>query len=435
MKKISTEAVVSIIVVILFIGSIFGFALGGRPDSDVPTTDSNNPTNPDLNLPLEVYLGQIDANVLEIYPQIIVVGNSEIYDAEEVKSKFYEIDGIKSPTVNFNKDINGSIVAIVKIIIDPNKKDQTITKINDFNFIKEPEIYQMGLVSLPKKTIDLIGDNNKTKEYQFTIEKIEAILRIETFKKDQILAQIQIVFRGETPTQFLVLEAQNLSASPQMIFGEINSNLSAWLDSYTVSSKTIIDNNVSISEIKELFVDENLEVTTNYTESLEYMLAEDQNLDSLKVSLQNIKDVNNTIIKETQIDKNENKLIVNFVEDYTLEQYLLTKQEIGENLEGTPLIINKPTQQINLTFNTNDFNLEIINQNLETKDIEITTVTRLAEFDISEVTINNIDYTFEDKIATANLLWPEDENKNNFDLIVNAFAIRNKLLFAQLEEK
>lgn len=435
MKKISTEAVVSIIVVILFIGSIFGFALGGRPDSDTPVVDDNKPVDTDFNLPLEVYLGQIDSNVLEIYPQIIVAGNTDIYDVEEVKGKFYEIDGVKSPTVNFNKDVNGNIVAIVKIIINGNKKEEIVNKINDFNFIKEPEIYQMGLVSLPKKTIDLVGDDNKTKDYQMTIEKMEAILGIETLKKDQILAQIQIVFRGETPTQFLILESQNLSSSPQMVFGEINSDLSDWLDSYTVVSKTNIDNNISLSEIEELFVDENLEITIKFIDNLEYKLLEDQNFESLKIDLQALKDENGTIIKDTQIDENESKLIVSFNEGYDLIQYLETKQKLSEKIEGTPLIINMPKQQINLIFNTGDLNLEAISQKLETKEVEITNVTRLAEFDLLKVTLNNIDYTFKERYATAHLLWPEGENKSNFDLIVNAFAIRDELMFVQLEEK
>jgi hypothetical protein len=91
--KWSKETIISLLIVILFVGSIFGMAIGSGTRSEINnSTDTNTVVNPDENKPTEFFSAYIDSNVLDIYPQLVIVGNTTIYDETTMDSKLKQIE-------------------------------------------------------------------------------------------------------------------------------------------------------------------------------------------------------------------------------------------------------------------------------------------------------------------------------------------------------
>jgi hypothetical protein len=433
--KLTKEAILSIVIAILFIGSIFGFAIGSRPD-DINTNNNINNNQTDSNLSEEVYYTTIDSNVLSIYPQIIFTAQTTNFELSNIQDTFRNIQGIKDPKLNFSQDQNKNIILTGRFIIEETEKTNIINKIQDLNFLSEVNIYQYGLVSLPKETIKLTKENNTTtKEYEFTTQKIEGILGINTQKDDQISAQLQVVFKGEVPTRFLVFEYQNLSETPQMIEDKINLSVKKWIEEYLFISKNEMTKNITKEQIENILSDfnSNIEIYTDGTLKLDgnKIMIEDAN-----TYLKSQMDINNSGI--LNYDINQNMISISFSEQINSTKYNKLILDLNSFVKQDNYIISQPKQIINILINQlnqQDLNTQLINNKLKKLNISIDNIYKKAEFDLSEITIKNKKYTYSDSVKSTWVNYPEDINKEKIELTIQAFTQRDKLMFVNLNRK
>jgi len=430
--KLTKEAIISIVLVILFVGSIFGIALGSKP----PETNPIDPDVPidviDQNAPAEMYVSTMDVNVVDIYPQIILIANTTVFDEALIYNELIKIDGIKKPEINFTKGEDQNIMVIAKTIIDAEKKSEIVTNIQNLEFITNPEFYQSALLSIPQEKIILSGDNNKTKEYQFTTEKMEGIISINTQKKDMLSAQVQIVFKGEMPVEFLLIESQNLTTSPQMIYDAISLPIKNLLEEYRITTNTILANELDENQIKEILVDYNVfEINKQAKNNLK--------IDNLKVNVEDLntylineKDLNESIIMNFTI--NENDTDVYFSDDLNYSKYIGFLEDINSMVIDQNYILEEPQVTYEIIFKET-INLDEIVIILSNNNFNKIKKYQNAEFDISEIIINEKTYIYEDGLTTAWVNYPDSINKETINLQIQGFAQRDVLMFVSLTEK
>lgn len=404
MKK---ETILSLVLVILILGSVIGMAVGTRPDIDEPIID-----NPDPEEPLETYFANANATVLDTYPEILIVSKTDVFETEVVEKDLLEIEGITRTVVEFNKQDQDFIV-IIRSIIDDTKKEEIINSIYDINyFTSDPiEFYKQADLDLNEKVV-FTSDENKTLEYDFVDYRVQGIIGIETLKGDVVSGQIQAMFRGEIPETLMFYEISNVTASPEMITENINLDVSEWVEEYLIEVDFNLENDLNISEN----IDGNFQVQRNFQGLLEYAI--DQNITY---------DLNYPTIDDFFIDENKASFILKEI-DYN--QYTDTLDALEEINLFKENIITKP--KINYALMTTD--IEGLLEEVQTLPfLEINTFKK-AIFDISTITIENVEYTYKQETTELWLKYPEDLEKVNFDLFFQGYSLREELMFVNLQK-
>jgi len=429
--KLTKEAIISIIVVILFVGSIFGFALSGQPpETNNNPDDENSQIDPDA--PAKLYATTIDSNILDIYPQLIIVANSTEYEVDVIDAKLREINGIKSPNISFNKNEKQEVIMVSRMTIDSEVKEDIINKINSIDFLSEIELYQTALLSLPTESITLYSDDNSTRDYQFTNIKMEGIVGIDSLIDDMISAQLQMVFKGDLPVNAQLFEYQNLSSNPQMIVDEINLDINGWEDNYLVTADSEINIEFDDNQVIEIFSDLNLTSVIYIDGSLDYIL--DENTESIENYLTEQKDKNQSIISDYQITDG-NVIKIYFKPELAYLDYTDLLLGMEENEYDSNKITSTPIRKYNLDIIDEKIDIELITNRLLENSITLDNISKKAIFNTKELEINNKTYFYDENISYAWLEYPEDIELENIDLTIQGYATRDKFLFIQLNKK
>ncbi len=432
--KWSKETVISIIIVILFVGSIFGMAIGSGSRSDIGNNNDTNitPSNPDENLPTEFFSAYVDSNVLEIYPQFVVVSNTNIYDQTTLDTKLKQISGIKKNTISFNKGEDQNITTMIKIVIDADKRDQIIEDLQKTDYLLNPQIYVSALLTMPKEKVTLSGDNNTTREYEFTESQIDGVVGINTERGDELNAQIQIVFQGNTPVRFLAIEYQNTSANPQMMATTKIIPIKEWEPAIRVYATSSITKEFDVNEIKDVIGDENQVIGRSVEGSLTINLENNLDTNNINDYLTGIKDENETVIKDLTID--ENQASVEFEMNLKTEKYDSIKNQLLEFGIDSSKINSEPNNIYRIEYSVGDLNLDLINNKLVASGLALKYSEKNAIFDVSTIEYQGKVLTSDSNTSNAWLLYPDDLSKTEVDLIIQGYYTRNNLWFIELKE-
>lgn|GEM_PF-1222490 len=433
--KWSKETIISIIIVLLFVGSIFGMAIGSGSRKDLQNNEGDTnatSTNPDENLPTELFSTFVDANVLEVYPQFVVVSNTNIYDQTTLDNKLREIDGIKKNTISFNKGEDQNITTLIKIVFDLTKRETILEDLQKTDYLLNPQIFESASLTMPTEKITLNGDNNKTREYQFAEDHIDGVIGIDTKKGDELTAEIQVVFKGNTPIKFLAIEYQNKSTNPQLMATTKTITIKEWMPAIRVYATSPITKEFDVNEINDILGDENLTIGRSVEGSLTINLENNEDENSINSYLEEIKDENDTVIKNIAYDGNLTN--IEFEMNLQTEKYESIKNKLLEYGIGATLINSEPNNIYRIEYNIDEINLDIIKKKLVANGLELKYAEKNASFDVPTIEYQGKTLEYDANTSNAWLLYPDDLNKTEANLIVQGYYSRNKLWFIELKE-
>jgi hypothetical protein len=418
MKK---DVIISLILVILILGSVIGMAIGTRPD----TEDNNYPENPDENnnqVVQESYFGEIDAVVAETFPEIIIASKTTLFEKSEIEEDFMNISGVTRVVVEFNKLEDDDIIVIIRAIIDDTKTKEIYSEIQEKEYLtSEPiEFYKTARIDVNNEVIfNNTRDENKTIEYQFIDQRIDAIIGIETIKEDLVSGQLQAIFSGETIDTIMFYEITNLTSSPQLVMGEVTLDDFEWENDFLYSAKGDIDNIVDENTILELLnIEKEIMIQRENTvvyNQLNEITVEDINSEKI-TDIQYLE--TSTNINLVDLNKEEYLEVINLLEDYNFEKENITKEPTVKYY-----IISEGTQ-------IND-----IKEKLEGLNLEIIDTNKKIIFNIDEIEISGSTYVYSEETYETWVLFPDDLELEEFEFDVFAQVSRDEILFLNLTKK
>jgi len=406
---------------------------GDRSSINNDITDTNVVTNPDENKPTEFFTAYIDSNVLDLYPQLIIVGSTTVYDESTIDTRLKQISGIKKNTISFQKGTDQNIITMIKILIDADKKAEIITNLNKVEFLSSPGVYQSALLTMPKEKITLSGDNNTTKEYEFTDSKIDGMVGTLTEKGDELKAQIQILFQGNTPIRFLAIESQNLSSNPEIMTLTKNLAIQEWNPEIRIYANSPITNEFDSNEIILILDEQNIKIERNVENPLSFTCTSNPEIKDINAYFSELKDENESIITEFIFD--ENIVTINFNQKLNEEKYTAIKDKLIEFGIDDLKITSEPQNIYRIEFNADEINLDEIKQKLITGGLTFKIAEKNATFNVSTIEYLGKNYTYDANTTTAWLIYPDDLNKTSVDLILQGYYSRNKIWYIDLQEK
>jgi len=432
--KWNKETIISLIIVVLFVGSIFGMAVGSGTRNEMKNEDTGiTPTNPDENKPSEFFTASIDTNVEDIYPQLVVVGQTTEFEESTIDARFKKIDGVKKNTISFQKGNDGNIITMIKVLIDAEKKEKIVPEIQKMEFLKTPEIYQSAVLSMPKGVVELAGDNNTTKDYEFTETKLDGMIGSSTLKGDELKAQIQIVFKGETPIRFLAIEMQNMSSSPQLLNIEKELSILSWIPDIRVFAIGPITKDFDENQLKAIVGDNNSNPGRSIEGSFDFLTLNNTNIQDINGYLIGIKDQNNSVISNLTIDENNASI------EFSLELNAINYEEIKNKLNTFGIdgnkIVAEPQNLYRINFSKDEIDLNTIKNKLTTAGLTYRNAEKNATFNVEQIEYQGRIINYEQKTSTAWLLYPEDLNKSEINIMIQGYYSRDKFWFIQLNEK
>lgn len=415
--KWDKKTIASVILVVLFLGSILATGLvellREKEEGGVDQTPQEQKQ--------ELYFAESDANVLELFPQLSIVAKPLDYDQEIIQQKFDEIEGIKNTTIQFTQEDENNFFVMINANIDGEKKEEIEKNILDINILKEIELYQSALLKVPY-TITFTNDQNKEIEQAFVSEKIEGIIKNTTKKGDQLSIMIQGIFQGESMVYVRGVEQQNLSESIQMLFSEGEFEIIDWEDKFLIFGTTEIDNNTSA--LKEIIDQNNTNIEKNYLGDL---IIKDNNL-----SLEKIMDKNESIVLD--YNKTGQELILTLdATNLNLESYNLLIKDLQEQDQNLT-IIQKPKTQLNISFDAEKIEEDLINK-INNLNITELNIKKSAKIDVSEIIVEEKEYQYDQNITSSWLNYPEDINKTKEIFTLQGYVSRDQILYLNLTKK
>jgi len=417
--KLDKNTIFSLLIVFLFIGSIF--AMIAYSDNTEPT----NPTPPENNdnLDLVNYTAQFDANVNELFPQILIAGKPLDFEESTINEKLLDVSGIKSKQLEFRPDQDGNITLILTLNIILEKKEEIIEQIKTLDIFEQTEVYQFGLLNIPEH-LTFTNDQNQEIEYTFVKTYMEGILGIETQKEDNLSVVAYATFRGTELINSRAIEQVNNSNQFQMLVDFKNFEILGFKDTIYTQIEVNLNEEYDVEDIKN-----------QITEIYENTTFETQVINELKL---NTKDLN--VSEKLELLKEEG-LFLNYISDENatnisfdnniISNYLETKEKILTELELTEdFILEELKININVTFEYEEIDTEEINQ-ITNKTLEYQI---LAEVDTTDLTLSGKTYTYSEETTEVLLDYPEDLNKTEIELNVQGYYQRDNLLYLGLSK-
>ncbi|HOZ35816.1 MAG TPA: hypothetical protein PLK55_02435 [archaeon] len=428
--KMDKKAIFSIAIVLLFVGSMFAIMTTGT-NRTKPGSDINSDLN--VNFTPVNYTTQFDANVLEVFPQIIVAGMPVDYDQTTIENKLLELQGLKSKNISYRQAEDGNINVVITLNITAEKKEEIVSKIKELEIIKEPiELYQYALLSVPAD-VNFTNDSNQTIEYSFGATPIEGIVNIDTLKEDSIFVSCFATFTGQKLVSATGIEGYNNSSSPQMLVSSGDFNVIDYGAQIYLEAQTMLIYPKDKTEIEaEIKIDyNNTEITYNFTQNLIYTLTEDKNKEELKNALDNLK--NEKLFSDYTLDEENLSLEVYLNEDINNTEYQNLKTQIKELSDAT-VIVSEPKTNISIIFNYENIDVTKINNLLKSRGFSELKYKTIANVDTSNLIIEGKKYNYEQSTTQAFVDYPEDLNKTTLTLQIQAYAQRDNILYLGLQK-
>lgn len=414
--------VLSIFAVLLFFGGIIGMAIGTRPD-----TGNGSFFDTDFEEEGEVsfYSSKINAEVKDIYPEIIIVSKTNNFDSSKIQTDLNEIEGMVRTTVEFNQLEEDEIIVIVNGIYEVEKLESIKEEIIKLEYLlSDPiEFYKRGVIDISKTVLFTdFFDENKTKEYQFIDQRIEAIIGINTKKTEEVSGELQVSFIGERLNNALFFEITNITQTPRFVFDKGTFNILEWKEKYRYVIEKEIENPNTKEDLINLF-----EIDIDILESKNFVLVYN-NINDINF---NEIEIENPFIEDFEITDQE--IIFFLTENLTYTDYELLIQELSnknnleiEDIEEKPKVV----YQITLKEGFVD-----VKEKLEELDFIIFEITKKGILDISEIIIENEVFSYHEEEYEYWFLYPEDTNQNSFDFSIQGYATDKELMFLILEKE
>ena len=248
-KKRKNSAVIFVAgVILMFAGSTIAllFYADQPPEQPSNPSDPNNPQTPGLDFESQNF----DAKVIEVLPELIIVGQTKETNPSKIDSEIAQIRGIRGLTAAEYVGTPGATLQYkMTLSLDPNAKSSEV-----FSKIQETSTLLTGLQSIGTALIELPAqitvtnqDLNIDKNYTPKQKLTAAFVSVGTEAGDLLSVSLKVNIANDIAGNPQVLEVSNLTAQPKSFFENASAKVT-FLDKKlyvqgTMNYKNYIDEN------------------------------------------------------------------------------------------------------------------------------------------------------------------------------------------------
>ncbi len=183
--------------------------------------DDNSPPPEDPSVPLEYRsAGEVDANIVEIFPTLAFSGKTNEVDIDKIDAKVRDANGITgiswSKYGNPEQGSGFSLAYSAEVSYDSSKypAEQIAENISQSTegMLYGIESAALGLLALPKEIEINNADFNITKTHRLERQFSNAYISAEGRKGDALKVVLNVTLSGEVLIKILAFESKNLTA-------------------------------------------------------------------------------------------------------------------------------------------------------------------------------------------------------------------------------
>ncbi len=429
----------TIFIVVTMVASTLGFALWyNQDDAQQPT-----PEPPPIDTPTIInYEGEASGKVVELFNRVLVIAPTEQAEIGKIDAELYGVEGVRRVISSYlptSQDVQFGLKLSYRAEVD---LDQSI---RPADFIKELtensehlygiSAWRTSLISLPKEVSLTNPDLNLTKEHTFDDPLIQAYLKPETIKGDEVTVALLVGLAGNTISSLIAEEIVNVTASPtnffiekEMAINELEPKL-VFAGSYNFSKGHTEESIVSKAEALDDVVSAEAAITPPWFYSLELEVSETYDENTMKETLSGIEGVT-----AVRIRAENSNIVVDFNESFDIAKL---KSDIGAALPAYPLEITEPKSNLllDIEYSTSELTLHPQTLSLALADLGIEGDSYQPSTILAETLENDDGNAFEVKDGnfTAHVL-PTHSEGETVSLEIMASVSRGKIVSVQAAE-
>jgi hypothetical protein len=246
-KKYAIAFVAFIIAIMVFSSLVVFF----NDNSQTPPSNPNpqNPNQPSVPA-VEFQSVEFDALVSDVFPQLIIVGQTKEYNIAGIESEIAKVQGFRSFTSSSYAGTNPQDLSYkAEILLLPGSQPSDFFSLLSQNsrLLTGLQGFAVGLVELPSEIEVSNPDLNISKKFIPPQQLSQAFISLSTLKGDSIKAVLNVSLANETPSNLQVFDCSFVSQPKQ--FSEKISAVVSFLE-----KKLLVQGSMSPSA----YIDENV---------------------------------------------------------------------------------------------------------------------------------------------------------------------------------
>ncbi len=432
---LTNNQLMSILLIVLMVGSIAGFAVWsseGRKNTEPVKNQPELPTNS-----IKFTAENVKARVENTFNYLIITGNTKEFEINKIDAELKSVQGIKQVNSRFGGDLKNTLgngmVYIAEITFTSGKKPMELIQEIKAKATSLENIQGIlnAVVIIPKKVTLTNKDLNLTKEQEFKETKTQALVLPTTIPGDELLVSLEVSLNNNLVLSQKAFEEKNLTGEP------IPVSLEKELDVNKLKPELVVNLNIK----RSLF--ENEEKINNSIKNIEGVT------NSETIILRKGNTIKTIFNKLTETDANN---LINFIEVKAEPDLnnstIFFELDSNSNYTNTLNLINEKINELNMDLNKlkepnisleTDLNINSIenSKKISEKIIELfeqpgfeTSVKQKAVF-FTEKLVNDKDESFEVEEPFETLITPGETKAK---LSIFFYGVRGKTKYLQAEE-
>lgn len=230
----------------------------GKNNSDnTPSNPSDNTSNPNAAPSVSFDSESFDANVSDVFPQIIVFGQTSEAIPGNIDAELVSIQGVTRISQSGYVGNPSSILSFkAELLLDPNSNVEEVFSriVQGSKLLSNIQGVRIGLVELPSrievKNTDLNISRTFTPEQHFA----QAFLSITTQKGDSIKASLNVSLANDVSSNLQVIETENSTSAPQFFSETVKAKVVELQKKLLVQGSMGFDNYVDSEGLKQSLI-------------------------------------------------------------------------------------------------------------------------------------------------------------------------------------
>lgn len=249
--QLTTQQLGSIMLFVVMFGSLF-VAITYNPNA--PQNPAQPPPVPQQATTISYTAAGVEAKVLQLFPNAVLLGHTNEFDAASVESKLQKAPGLVNVSGQFvqTQDNKVNFRAGMRFS-STDKMVEAEEFIRDSNAFSAFELFPNALISIPGKIEFSNNDLGLTQEYSLPNSQAQAVVTLDTKQQDQITVTLEAKFQGQKPIEMQAFIEKNLTSSPQFMVVTDKFRLSQFENSYFMRSTAPLPGRGKLDGTKAFF--------------------------------------------------------------------------------------------------------------------------------------------------------------------------------------
>ena len=252
-RKYALAFSVFIIIIILASSLIVLVGSGVTGDENQPpasNSNSNTPSAPSVQFKAD----NVGVSVSEVFPQVILVGQTQESNYARIDSELALVDGVKGiiQSSYVKIEVQG-LTYKAELALDPNANVAEVVGriVQNSKLLSNVEAVAVGLVELPSSIEVVNSDLNLSKTFTPEQHFAEAFLSVSTLKGDLIKAALNVSFANEVSSNLQVFESENLASQPQFFSVSVKARIVSLESKLLVQGEMGFENYVGSNALRD----------------------------------------------------------------------------------------------------------------------------------------------------------------------------------------